>query len=133
PRAARPRAARRRRRHRATPQPRRTSSPMRSSQEFPETPLELAARVVETAHHRPLGTLENLADLRVGEPLQLAQKYDRSVIGGQILDGRAHPAGVLGIARPREGLVRVGAFGGTGRRGVLFGVDADVRYLVSTT
>src|SRR5262249_48115496 len=53
------------------------------SEETPQPGLELAARVVEPAHHRPLGTLEHLADLLVGEPFQLAEKYDRSVIGGQ--------------------------------------------------
>src|SRR5207244_8664247 len=107
PRAVRARAAPRRRRRRAAPRPRRTSCPARRSQELPQTPLELAARVVQPAHHRPLRTLEHLADLRVGEPFQLAQEYDRSVIGGQISNGLAHPPGDLRVARAREGLVGV--------------------------
>ena len=55
---------------------------------------------MQAAHHRPLRTLEHLADLRVGEPFQLAQEYDRSVIGGQISNRLPHPPVAL-RARPR--------------------------------
>src|SRR5207253_1771251 len=79
----------------------------------------------------PLRTLEHLADLRVGEPFQLTQEYDRSVIGGQISDGLAHPAGDLGVARAREGLVGVEVVGrqGAGRAGVLVRVEGELRLL----
>src|SRR5262245_30402346 len=45
---------------------------MRGSDETPQPGLELAARVVEAAHHRAFRTLEHLAYILVGEPFQLA-------------------------------------------------------------
>src|SRR5262249_2451347 len=71
---------------------------IRCSEEAPQPGLELAARVVEAAHDRPLRTLEHLADLLVGEPFQLAEKYDRSVIGGQFSNGLLHAATDLRVA-----------------------------------
>src|SRR5262249_6183661 len=101
-----------------------------TSDEPPQASLQLAARVVETAHHRALRTVEHLTDLLVREPFQLAKKYDRSVIGGQTFNCVLDTACDLGIAGSLERLVgrRTVELEGQRRAGVL-GVERDVREL----
>src|SRR5262249_51075273 len=107
---------------------------MRGSDATPQPGLELAARVVEAAHHRPFRTLEHLADLLVGEPFQLAEEYDRSMIGGQFSDRLIEASADLGVARALEGLVRARSVGDrTGRaRPRLVRVQRDLRLLRGT-
>src|SRR5262249_4273255 len=104
---------------------------MRRSEEAPQPGLELAARVVEAAHHPPFRTLEHLADLLVGEPFQLAKEYDRSMIGGQFADRLIDAPADLGVARALERLVRTRSVRDRthGADPRLVGIERDLRLL----
>src|SRR5690242_5477797 len=77
------------------------------SEQLPQPALQLAARVVETAHHRALGTVEDPADLLIREALHLTKKYDGSMFGGQLGNCAAQPPADLARARLLERLVAV--------------------------
>src|SRR5581483_10606275 len=99
------------------------------SAESLEARLELAARVVESAHHGAFRAVEHLADLRVGEPFHFAEEYDRSMIGGQLFHRGAQPARDLGVARAVEGLVGVERRGKGGHLAALVRLERHLRLL----
>src|SRR5947208_15267681 len=79
----------------AAPRPRmrpRAARCPRTSQELSEARLQLATRVVEPAHHRALRTLQDSADLLVGEALHLAEEYESPVIRVHLPKRCPHPS-----------------------------------------
>src|SRR5207249_4946622 len=114
-RCSRPRGARRRASSAPAARRPRTRRPAarrrRRSQELPQPRLELATGVVEPAHHRALRTVQDSADLLVGEGLHLAEEYDRAVIGGQLAHRLLDAPADLGAPGALEGLVRGWAVG----------------------
>src|SRR5262249_2476988 len=82
---------------------RRPDSPCHSTQAAKPL-LKLTAGLREGAHHRNLGTIEHRTALLVGEAVNFAKEYYRSMRGGQLGDGGREPARYLGITGALEGI-----------------------------
>src|SRR5262249_49116905 len=84
------------------------------SQAIPQFVLQLLARVVQPTHDRALRALHDPADVVVRKTFDFAKKYDRFVIGGQLVDRLLHALADLArlglLVRIAQALIRQSRF-----------------------